>query len=65
MTTTEVYGEGVEKVSCPHCARGWTLNLEETSLGEWEDVSHLCPACCGTGRKMDKAERKAYRAGRS
>lgn len=46
---------------CPHCARGHVLEEVETTLGEYESVSYFCPACVGTGRKMDKAERNAYR----
>lgn len=56
-------GEGGK---CIHC-RGakHVLDTVETTLGELEDVSYLCPACCGTGREMTKTERIAFRLGRS
>lgn len=49
MTVNQPIRETENKVpdDCVHCSRGWVLDLEETSFGEFEEVSHFCPACKG------------------
>lgn len=46
---------------CPHCFSGWVFEPTEDPL---EDEACQCPACLGTARKMNRAERAALRDSR-
>jgi DnaJ-class molecular chaperone len=64
MTVTKSIRPEAQEVfpECRHCyGGGWILEQVETTFGEFEDVSYLCPMCRGTGKAMTKAERKAGR----
>ncbi len=64
-TRTEQGEPEQQEGKCVHCLGGrYVLDEVETTLGKFEDVSYLCPGCCGTGRAMTKAEREEIKAGR-
>jgi hypothetical protein len=53
--------KGSIRGACPHCFGGTAYEPTDDPL---EDEAMECPACLGTARRIDRAERLAIRAGR-